>query len=328
MNIVSASTEGQFLSMIPALLGHTPTHSVIVIPFANGRTKGAMRIDLPDTARIDAVARMATGAMCKVEGADAFAVAVYTDAPADAAIAERFTHYATVCGLRLMGAFYVTGNAWGTIGSDTAPEPLPDTPAGLPAVEGDQHHGARLPDVDPAHRAAMLTAIVHTDPADLDYARILDTAEDAATSDTLTDEARAILAVAMTRPALRDVALVSWATDRFTGDRAADAQNGWENGAEYPQELAAIIWGDAPRPDSTRLTRALEVARRIAATVPDDIKPGPLAVAAWLSWALGRSTHADAYAVQAENIDPKHGFARIIRQFVQAGHTPDWAYRS
>ena len=145
---------------------------------------------------------------------------------------------------------------------------------------------------------------------------------------TAPDEARAILAVTMTCPALRDVALVSWATDRFTGDRAADAQNGWENGAEYPQELAAIIWGDAPRPDNTRLTRALEVARRIAATVPDDIKPGPLAVAAWLSWALGRSTHADAYAVQAENIDPEHGFACIIRQFVQAGHTPDWAYRS
>ena len=47
-----------------------------------------------------------------------------------------------------------------------------------------------------------------------------------------------------------------------------------------------------------------------------------------LSWALGRSTHAALYAERACEVDPEHGLSQIVLSFVQAGHLPDWAFRS
>ena len=81
-------------------------------------------------------------------------------------------------------------------------------------------------------------------------------------------------------------------------------------------------------PDPTRLSAALALVRRAAASAPRDRRPGPLATCAWLSWALGRSTHAEVYAAQALEIEPEHGLAEIVRSFVLAGHLPDWAFRA
>ena len=55
--------------------------------------------------------------------------------------------------------------------------------------------------------------------------------------------------------------------------------------------------------------------------------PGALATCAWLAWALGRSTHAELYALEACAIEPEHGLAEIVRSFVHAGHLPDWAFQ-
>ncbi|HAN24626.1 MAG: hypothetical protein CMH36_08195, partial [Microbacterium sp.] len=48
---------------------------------------------------------------------------------------------------------------------------------------------------------------------------------------------------------------------------------------------------------------------------------------AWLSWALGRSSHADGYVRAAREHEASHGLADIVGRFVAAGHLPDWAFR-
>lgn len=135
----------------------------------------------------------------------------------------------------------------------------------------------------------------------------------------------ALLAWCLARPSLRDIALVQWSADLALGEEAEAAQQRWEDGEEYPVSLAERLWGEGERPDSERLERALALARHIAALTPDE--PGPLAVCAWLSWALGRSTHADQYARRAHALDPRHGLTDIVRSFVSAAHLPDWAFR-
>lgn len=137
----------------------------------------------------------------------------------------------------------------------------------------------------------------------------------------------AALVWTLSRPSLRDVALVGWCGGIQAGDDALDAQLRWEAGEEYPARLAMQMWGEGERPDPDRLERALDVVRRAAAVAPVTHRAGPLATAAWLSWALGRSTHAESYAVRACDIDPEHGLAEIVRSFVAAGHLPDWAFR-
>jgi hypothetical protein len=69
------------------------------------------------------------------------------------------------------------------------------------------------------------------------------------------------------------------------------------------------------------------IARHAAAIAPREARPGPLATCGWLSGALGRSTHADLYALEACEIDPEHGLAEIVRSFVHAGHLPEWAFQ-
>lgn len=137
----------------------------------------------------------------------------------------------------------------------------------------------------------------------------------------------AALVWCLSRPSLRDIALVQWSGTLVQGDEAFEAQLRWEAGEEYPSHLAMRMWGEGERPDPERLTTALRLVRRVAAIAPRASRPGPLAMCAWLSWALGRSTHADVYASQACEIETEHGLSEIVLSFVRAGHLPDWAFR-
>jgi hypothetical protein len=137
----------------------------------------------------------------------------------------------------------------------------------------------------------------------------------------------AALVWCLARPALRDIALVQWCGGLAAGDEALDAQLRWESGEEYPAHLAMQMWGEGERPDPDRLEAALALSRRIAAAAPRAVRAGSLATCAWLAWALGRSTHAERYALLACEIEPEHGLAEIVRSFVLAGHLPDWAFR-
>ncbi|MFE7845335.1 DUF4192 family protein [Microbacterium sp. NPDC057407] len=146
--------------------------------------------------------------------------------------------------------------------------------------------------------------------------------------DALDPYEAATLAWCLARPALRDVALVQWTGTIVDGDEALDGQLRWESGEEYPTHLAMRLWGEGDRPDPDRLETALELTRRLAASAPRAARAGALSMCAWLSWALGRSTHADRYAAEACAIEPEHGLSEIVRSFVAAGHLPDWAFRA
>lgn len=195
--------------------------------------------------------------------------------------------------------------------------------APVPAPVGDEAAGAALPEknaerVDP--RALATVCRLDDLPALFEDALSWDLA-------TLDPFDAAAMIWCLSRPSLRDVALVQWSGNLSEGDEALDAQLRWEAGEEYPADLAMRMWGEGERPDVARLEAALELVRAVAAVAPRASRPGPLAMCAWLSWALGRSTHADSYAERACEIEPEHGLSEIVRSFVQAGHLPDWAFR-
>jgi hypothetical protein len=234
----------------------------------------------------------------------------------------------------------------------------------LPAAVGDQASGSDLPDVDLAEsesvaraltslgealamlcgpeadsgapseggEAAAVGAEPRVDPLALAAACVLDDLP-ALFEDVLEWDADALppldaasLIWCLSRPAVRDIALVQWCGSIADGDEAFDAQLKWESGEEYPAHLAMHMWGEGAIPDPARLGKALDLARRVAAAAPRASRPGPLATCAWLAWALGRSTHAERYALLACEIEPEHGLSEIVRSFVHAGHLPDWAF--
>ncbi len=379
---VKAADAAQFLSLIPRLLGCTPTRSLVIVPMCRGRSLGAMRLDLPPDDIADVVAAQAIGMLCRIDEADALLAVVYTDAaiagsrglPGEALLAA-IDEKADACGLRLVDALTVASDGWGSHrdpGRPLAGRPLTELrvrgddraaleEAGVDASPtGDQSSGAALPRVgQEARRAVALAgrslasalevicgipsvsrADPRIDPAALEAACELDdlpslfeAALEWGTGDhgagDLGDQPMraAMLGWCLARPSLRDVALVQWASDQSGGDVAMEAQRRWEDGEEYPADLASFMWGEGPRPVAARLETALALVRTVAALVPKAQRPGPLAVCAWLSWALGRSSHAERYAGMALSIDRRHGLADIVRSFVQSGHLPDWAFR-
>lgn len=269
-------------------------------------------------------------------------------------------------GLRMGEALCLAADGWGSRFDTDLPaggRALTELGAGPPGAEGfalaerDQASGAELPAAGSVERERMeraLSALTRAvgllggsdeetpgapdgddriDPQALAAACALDDLpalfEDALTwrTDQLSPFDAATVAWCLARPALRDVALVQWAGTMTDGDAALEAQVRWEAGEEYPDDLAMRMWGDGERPDIARLEQALQLLRHVAALAPRASRPGTLSLCAWLSWALGRSTHADAYASAACEIEPDHGLSEIVKSFVQAGHLPDWAFQ-
>ncbi|GAA3905229.1 DUF4192 family protein [Microbacterium invictum] len=389
--IVTVADAAQFLSLVPRLLGYTPSRSIVLVPMADGRSAGAMRVDLPpgdDPGTVDPVASTIVGMMCRIAAVDAFVVIVYTDAGVStdggalphAALVEALSRCAEASGIRVVDALTVGADGWGShldagssdLGSGPQVRPLDELlTTTAPPVRGDQASGAELPPSSAALREAVSTALrslraslelICGVPA-TDDAEGYDGDDQAAADEPdkrdrridpqalaaaceLDDLPRlyeralgwdagwlrpldvALLAWCLARPALRDVALVQWSGDVVRGEDALEAQRRWEDvGADYPSDLASVLWGEGPRPDPARLERALELCRRVATASPVEQRAGALAACAWVSWALGRSTHADRYAAMAHEIDDEHGLAAIVRSFVTAGHLPDWAFR-
>ncbi|MEN2738485.1 DUF4192 family protein [Microbacterium sp. X-17] len=275
------------------------------------------------------------------------------------ALADALLDRADACGLRVVDLLCVARDGWGSYYDPGDAHPLDEVAglakdAGLPPAAGDQTTGTRLPRVAAAEREqvahalgsirAASLALLHgevpghpprarVDPLAIAALEVLDDlpgflerclGEDPRRLDAYV---AATLSWCLSQPGLRDVALLGWTDGRATGERALDAQLHWRGGAPYPPELGLRLWGEGPRPDPDRLRRALDLTRRVAALTPAADRAHALALCGWLSWALGRSTHAGIYVERALRLDPRHVLAEIVGSFVVAGHLPDWAFQ-
>jgi Domain of unknown function (DUF4192) len=367
--IVHAASAAELLAAIPVLTGFTPRDSVVLLPFRGARTAGALRFDLPSGAIPAAAefAATAIGLACRVPETDALAIAVYADAapcqggalPA-VALVEELIGRAEACGLHVVEALFVGGDSWADYrDQESAPHPLKDVPP-PPPVPGfagpapDQFSGTELPApglfaAESVGRALLAVERVlgpaaqgrtrpptpaRADPRAQETALLLDDLpsfleEVLDSPEALSPFATAALVWVLNRPALRDVALVQWASGIDCGDRALAAQLGHRRrGAAVPADIGGILIGDGPRPDGDRLGVALALVRHTIPLAPRDARGGPLAAAAWLSWARGRSTHAARYLDQAQSVDPELTFAQLLRTVVDAGMLPRWSFRA
>jgi hypothetical protein len=379
--IVKATDSAHFLSLVPRMFGFTPRESVVLVPFCSGRSAGAMRVDLPPHPEVEALASTLIGMVCRVEGADAYAVVIYdgSDSHPRSAAGSRLVagleKRAEACGLETIDALHVGRTRWHSYLDRDAgglllalPTPAGDDPA-LAEPQGDQHSGVELPEATAAevadasrarHELSLALRALGGEPLPEEVdsfgrrtPRRVDPAAIAATAlledlplffegclgdaGTMPDDAppvccpdayrRATLLWCLARPALRDVGIMTWLAGVDGGDEALEAQLRWEDDDDYPPDVARRMWGEGVRPDPDRLIAALDACRTAASVAPDEALPGVLSACAWLSWALGRLTHAESYARRACTIEPEHGLSTIVLTFIAAGHLPDWAFR-
>jgi hypothetical protein len=366
MNTVLRATDSaDFLALVPALAGFTPRQSIVLVPCQRSRAHGAMRIDLPrDDVELDEYADTAIGLVSRVSGLDAVAAVVYTDElplhtpdgmvlPQTVAV-EELLAVAVDTGLHIVDALCVMPCGWSSYFDDD-PElyPLdeivraPDVP-GVPAVSGDQNAGAELPPTDLAEKERVgralgeLSAVlahdsgrdVRENPQALAAALLLDDlpmffeALVTRPDEELPPFMTAALLWCLERPPLRDAALLQWATDLPTGIRAFDAQLAFSTtGRSVPDDLGRMFIGQGDAPDPARLRTALERLRFAAARAPRASRPAPLTLAAWISWALGRATHAQHYLDEVAEIDPDYSLARLLCTLIDSAILPEWTFR-
>lgn len=328
--IIKAGGARDFLSLVPNLIGYTPEQSLVLIPFKASRSLGAMRFDLPTPDDdLITVASTMVGMVCRLEDADGVTAIVYSTTlsaaetePLLGAVLSR----AEECGLRAIDLLYVAADGWGSVIQQAPPAPLSElTPhPDAPGTVAQNQHADALPEVSMAFMMEVTGAIedVHLSADPMEWVPIFEAIADTE-ADELSGDQVVLLIAAMDRPALRDIALMQWGWGEQSGIEAAYAQLGWERGMEYPESAAMRMWGQASRPQASRLEHALAAVRLAAAVIES---AGSLAACAWLSWALGRSTHADDYAKQGMGLEPDHGLCGIVASYVRAGHLPDWAF--
>lgn len=328
--ILKATDKGQLLTAITTLLGYTPTQSLVITPFRGSRAEGAMRIDLPTPGSAEeatAVATQSIGLICRLEGVTGIAAAIYTDTATDhEPLAGDLYSVCNMLGLDVAAVFYSTPTTWGEYFTGQAhSEPAPAVDAAPALAEGDQHAGATLPDADPALAAALAAASVPTD----DDASLNAFFEEILTTDLTTPDPATLahLAAIMVVPALRDAALLQWASNAQTGREAITAQLAWSTAeTPIPDHLAAIYLGASERPAADRLTAALAACRITAAHVTGDEHAALLAAAAWLSWAQGRTTHAQHYLNHAADADPELTITGVLDVLLATGTLPAWSF--
>lgn len=361
--VLRASGSAELLGIVPSLVGFTPVESLVLLPFDASRTRGAMRLDLPRS-EIDlpSYADTAIALVARVERTDAVAVVVYTDDDAVrtpdglvlpfAVEVEAVVGCALDAGLRIVDALCVTPSGWACYLDD---EPrlgdLGDLDREIPEigdVSGDQMSGAELPKVDLARTERVARALreittaldrIAAQPSreiDPQVRAALVLLEDIpalfesvlAAPDDLPAHAVAALLWCLQRPLFRDVALAQWGTDLAGGLRTLDAQLAFaDTGARIPDDIGDVFLGRGRHPDAERLRRALDVARAAAAAAPRASRPAPLTAAAWLSWALGRSSHAGRYLELVREIDPQYGLAELLDTMMSVAVLPEWAFR-
>jgi hypothetical protein len=346
--IARAGDSAEFLSLVPHLAGFRPRDSLVLVPFSGTRTSGAMRMDLPagntDPAVLPELAESLVGMFARVP-ADRVAVVVYTDDAfrdghgriARTALVEALLRCARAEAYEIVDALCVASDGWGSYVEPDAPyAPRPLAQIRPEAVDGphapddpplaDQNAGCALPPSDLAERERVAREIAAV-TLRLDDLALPTAFEDViAAEDPPSPRSLAVLAVALDRPAIRDVALSQWCGGLAEGRRVQRFNIAWLAGEAVHFDGPARLAGEGDRPDPARLRRALELVKRVAAAAPRERRAGALAAAAWLSGALGRSTHAAHFLVLAREIDPDHGLCDIIATMLANAHLPQWVY--
>jgi len=347
-HIVRAAGAADFLSMVPHLVGCHPRDSVVLVPFGGSRSQGGMRIDLPPEGlspdECSELAAAVLGSFARLPLADRVAVVVYTDDAfrgpegriARAGFVDALLRCIDAAEYGLVDALCVASDGWGSYIEPDAPyaaRPLDDIAAERVAWPGsgeplaDQHAGAELPPSDLVERERVgrwlrENRLAPTSPVfpEMIESFVLDDPE------LLDADGLAQLIQLLDLPLSRDIALTQWAGDLAEGRAIWAWQLAWSRGERRPHEGALRLAGEGRRPDPARLRTALALAKRAASAAPRARRAGPLVAAAWLSWALGNSTHAAHYVGLAREVDPDHGLAGIVATMIANHHLPAWVY--
>jgi len=359
--VIKVRTSAEVLAVAPYMLGYEPKQSVVFVLFDGQRTCGALRLDLPTDASpvtFKRFANFALGTVAKIHGVEALAPMIFTEALFDGSSAIPHTELMDVLrrrirqmGYELRDALCLAGDGWASYLARSVPpggQPLnqleeavatflphiPEAP-----IEPNQTSGSLRVPLDHSKAARVLLRLDR-------FEELLDLVDDETVMKFIgreqspafvewvlgwngndLDERGWYALFRFQNPPLRDQTMLQWAFGSEFGERLfAATESAGSDFRELSPELGDRMMGKGPRPDLERVERGIHLLRELLAAATNDLRPAPLCMLAWLSWAIGRTTHAVEYINQALDIDPDYGMATLLASLLDAGILPEWAF--
>jgi hypothetical protein len=352
--VIKAHSSADFIALVPALLGFVPRNSVVLVAFRGKRTHGILRSDLPTSTTTAVAKKVATnliGTMCKIRGAESIAVVIYTDEPSASKrprsdLASILKRRIEQSGFGVHDSLCQAADGWFSYLDPEkevhALEEVSESPIALEIPESRRPQpvlAERVPNADDLTMARVRKelnslhklshrgggrygeAMAETNdyPMFVEMALVWTNEEFA--------ERDALFIWCLMSPPIRDQTMLQWATDLQTGDRLFDEnEKTFEDIMDYDPDLAGIMMGKGPRPDVERVETAIALMEKIVARCDDRFRPAPLSMLAWLNWAIGKNSIAQAHVNEARRIDPDYGMAELIDTMLYNGMFPEWAF--
>jgi len=197
-----AASPASFLSLLPGLLGYTPTDSVAIVPMRERRTMGAMRLDLPHD-EISQAASTMIGLAARVEGVQGVFAAVYTDLGRDAhdELVAELARHADAAGLLLLDVAVIGADGWKTRSAEGTLNEIAVDPEVAALVQPTY----RVPTMPEPH-GPIVTLAYAVDVDALTYEEAVAVGDACATGAPVN---LGVFAVMLYAPSLRDVALIA-----------------------------------------------------------------------------------------------------------------------
>lgn len=134
-----------------------------------------------------------------------------------------------------------------------------------------------------------------------------------------------ILPVSLSKPANGKPATVN----RVTGKPVdGNPVGGKAYLAEAANEFGRILIGDSDaEPDWRTLDNAYQLLSQLLKVSDAGASPALLTILAWMEWARGRGSRADAFLERCLDIAPDYQLAVLLRQLLSRGYLNSWARR-
>lgn len=353
-----ASTDADFLALLPRIAGFRPRNSLVVALFRGTRTEAAFRIDLPArrrTADYRALAEFVIDTAHRIPGVDGVAPVVYTDETFAerhgvpwAELAQDLERRIERAGLRLVQLLCVAGDGWGSYGDPRPVERRESVEIDLSPLASDGvpelDEGDALPEPGPLELRAF----------DLSYEGLLRAGELPVPGPHLercldrAPDSRELaqLALLLHSPATRDALMMQAAFGTLVGEVVAErnatlaalqAERGRSMDEVVREEMAAgrldpsdeidglLLGAGRVRPDPDRIERCRALLRDLVARLLGRERLNPLCMLIWLSWCLGHGSAAGRYLDLARAIDARHGMTELLGVLLDRIPYPEWA---
>lgn len=347
--------DAHLLALVPELVGFTPQRSLVLVLFAGRSSCGAYRVDLPDPDHAEQYKHYLTtlvGMMCRVRGADGVLPVAYTDdaydecggIPRERLVTDLIDRVRTA-GFRVADAFCVAADGWGSYFQPQRPRDLVELEHARTAraephrSAGTADEQATLPRADPVTVERTAVALDALTGADLIGNDSVELAERLLTPGEAEKPSTAALLAVVAESAMdRDVLLYTWAWGAETGRRAGAlnlrligapiTRDTLDGLAAADRELALALsgLGRMPRPDRDRVATAIDAVKLVAPVVPEALRCPLVTILAWLEWSIGRASIAGRFLEAAARLDPAYPFAALLRDLVDGGAIPEWAF--